>query len=107
MYLHSQILTFTAVFCDEPTVADGTVTCSSAADGSTISTPTHLDTCSVTCNTGYTPSQETATCTVSDNNGMFDGTLRCEGTELHFDIPKLVDYWFTLTYGGVSLGNDF
>ena len=76
----------TEAICTKPSVPNGNVTCSSAADGSSTSIPTHLDTCTVTCNVGFTPLNELITCNINAGSGTFDGTLGCRGKRSNFHI---------------------
>ena len=77
------------VICTKPSVNNGNVTCSSADDGSSTSIPTHLDTCAVNCNVGFTPINDLITCNVSAGSGTFDGILGCRGKRCAFKTKYL------------------
>ena len=67
-----------ALTCTKPSVTDGTVNCATTAGAST-DTPGVTDTCSVTCDNGFSSSNPSSTtCTLTGNTVAFGEQLSCQ-----------------------------
>ena len=67
-----------AVTCSKPMVTDGSVTCTTP-DGIMTEAPQNLDTCTASCDNGFSANLNVVTCSEIGGAGAFDAVLACEG----------------------------